>query len=182
MRWLVFGACVLVACSTGDREEADNSGAEVGAEAGGAHDAGDGASPVWCETCSLFLQMQRLASPGSESCGTRAPSSGGIEDAGLDGVLTCVQAALQAGTPFTAVVEQQGFDSQVSSGWVLTAQGTLYRLSYDSNVCGGGGCDDQCGPRVSSSQCAGAEVVGGEWGLSCAASTNEQELCGPPEG
>lgn len=91
-----------------------------------------------------------------------------------------MESALTQEQPFTVVLQRQGIDSIVRTGWVGADDGTVYMLSYDSNVCGGGGgCSRSCGPRVSRATCITPTVAGPDEVIDCG-SRESEELCGPP--
>lgn len=132
-------------------------------------------SSDWCDQCTLEARVDAVASVGSTDCGVAEL------DAGME-VAECVAAELGANRPFTVVLERAGVDSIARGAWAMSADGTLYRFFYDSNICGGGnGCDEDCGPRVERSECTGPRIdetlpdlivceTRGEW----------QTLCEPP--
>lgn len=101
----------------------------------------------YCETCNLDDQIPEVAVEAATDCGQAQLD----EDA--TPVLDCVEQALADGAPFIARQQLQGIDSAVIYAWVTNAEGTVVRLSYDSNICGGAMCADGCGPRVSMAAC-----------------------------
>ena len=132
--------------------------------------------------------MDRLASEASDDCGTVEISrwddeeDAGSGDAGTDGptVQQCIASALEDGRPFTAVIHLQGIDSSVSVGWVQTDAGALYRLNSDSNICGGVGCTDTCGPRVTLTTCKDPMLAPDDRDIIECGSRETETLCAPP--
>ena len=113
---------------------------------------GDGATDH-CETCNLDEQIPMVAVAGATDCG----SVGITENASA--AIACIEQALADGTPFMVRRQVQGTDSTVIYAWVTDESGEVRYLAYDSNICGGaGGCNEQCGPRVSSSACGSPRV------------------------
>ena len=108
----------------------------------------DGDDPTaYCDLCNLDEQIPLLTAEGTTDCG--------MVGVGEDpmAVVSCIEQALADGTPFTARQQLQGIDSTVSIGYVGDEDGVVQRLSHDSNICGGAGCDEHCGPRVSAAEC-----------------------------
>jgi hypothetical protein len=64
-------------------------------------------------------------------------------------IVTCATGAAQDRRPFWAVVQLQGVDSLVFEGFLGTAEGIVYRFSYDSAPCG----NSQCAGRFSINRC-----------------------------
>lgn len=92
----------------------------------------------------------------------------------------CLAAA--AGTNAFGEYELQGIDSRVAQRWLVNETGEVTRLTFDSNICGGGGdCDDECGPRISMTECGPAipTADGSSEPFECP-STDSAVLCGPP--
>lgn len=116
-------------------------------------DGGADGGTSYCETCNLDEQIPIVAASDATDCG-EAPLNGDASAA-----IACVEQALADGTPFFVQQELQGIDSAVVLAWVVDDDGVVQRLSYDSNICGGaGGCNDDCGPRVSMAQCGNARI------------------------
>jgi hypothetical protein len=182
-RWLIptLTLCLL-ACSDSAAEV--DAGRDAAVADAGRRDAAtpDAATPDdgSCEDCTLAAVMP---TPGVD-CGVQ--SSEGRAPA----VASCVEDNLASSTPFHAVTELQGIDSQVVVGWVLDAAGTLTRYFYDSSICGGSGCDVAgCGPRVSVAICeepgfipdedGGTGFESGDELITCASFQNQPDACGP---
>ncbi len=113
---------------------------------------GDDGPVSYCETCNLDGQMPGLTAMGATDCG----SVGIGED--TTAATRCIEQALMEGTPFSARQQLQGIDSSVEVGFLVDDDGVVQQLIYDSNVCGGSMCDDDCGPRVSMVECGNARV------------------------
>jgi hypothetical protein len=65
-------------------------------------------------------------------------------------MITCAIGAARDRRPFVAVVQLQGVDSLVFEGFLGTAEGAIYRFSYDSAPCGHA---PDCAGRFSISRC-----------------------------
>lgn len=175
--WMVLACALgLFACFGDDAAEPEG---DAGAEAGdaGQRDAAPPSGPN-CENCTLAAVMP---TPGVD-CGVQ--SAEGRDPA----VVRCVEENLASGTPFHAVAEQQGTDSEVALGWVLDEEGTLSRYLFDSSICGGSGCEvEGCGPRVSVVICVDPtfipdEDAGAEQGtelITCGSVQDQPDACGP---
>lgn len=131
----------------------------------------------YCETCNLDEQIAQRVSSTEMSCGEV-----GIDE-GPESAVACIEQALADGTHFSVRQELQGIDSSVSLAWMHDEGGVLQRLSYDSNICGGGdGCTRQCGPRVSMSECVNPRVGAlPEQSLIDCDDAPFTTLCEPPE-
>jgi hypothetical protein len=169
------GKCVALA-SGGAGAQPATGGAGGNGMSGG---AGGGGPTTWlgapCDKCDLHTQIAPLTSPTSEDCGQIRLDAGST--VGAD----CAHAALNAGRPFTLIVDDVGTDSTLSTAWIFKS-GLLYVVAYDSNVCGGGpSCDHGgCGPHIVSSTCAGPTVSTVPNAVfDCASRTDTQTLCGP---
>ncbi len=112
----------------------------------------DGALTDYCETCNLDEQVPMIAAEEAIDCG----EVGVGEDPAT--VVACVEQALADGTAFTARQQLQGIDSAAITAYVVDSAGVVQRLGYDSNVCGGAECNEDCGPRVSIAECGNARV------------------------
>ncbi|MCH9685561.1 MAG: hypothetical protein K0V04_29290 [Deltaproteobacteria bacterium] len=105
-----------------------------------------------CETCNLDEQVSQLAAAGATDCGELEVGGDSTD------VLACVTSALDVGNPFIARQQLQGIDSSVIYAYLVDDDGDVVLLSYDSNICGGGQCTAECGPRVSRSVCGNARA------------------------
>jgi hypothetical protein len=68
------------------------------------------------EECDVAQMSQRLAGPGAVAC---------------DGGIPCALEAMDGGLPFWLVLQRQGIDSQVGSGYARAANGALFQIDYD---------------------------------------------------
>jgi hypothetical protein len=174
-------ATVLLACTSDDDDNAGQDGGNSPMDA-----QVDASSATWCEDCLLSVQLQRRAAPGATDCGSIRSPGFGEDDAGPstaeEAVLDCVRAALEQREPFVVVLEQQGIDSIVQTGWVGSGDGTVEALSFDSDICGGAGCSQSCGPRIYRFTCPEPAVADDPYAvIECAAGGESEEVCGPPE-
>lgn len=140
----------------------------------GACDGEDGDD--YCEVCNLDVQVPLLAAEDAMDCGEVEP--GGDASA----VATCIEEALEAGSAFVARQRLQGIDSTIINAYLTDADGNVQRLSYDSNICGGGDCGGTCGPRISVAQCDSprASMNPEDAIVGCDFSSGET-LCEPPQ-
>jgi hypothetical protein len=58
----------------------------------------------------------------------------------LEQAVTCARDASQGRKAFSVAKQEQGIDSLVFQGLIGTAEGAIYRFSYDSAPCGNPGC------------------------------------------
>ena len=80
----------------------------------------------------LFDRLQELAGKGAAACGTvklkEDPSA----------AFSCAKSAMAAGQPFWVAAQVEGTDSLLWRGVALEPDKTVWLLSYDSDVHGGG--------------------------------------------
>ena len=133
-----------------------------------------------CERCGLSAILPTIG----EDCGTLG------SEGSAPAVAYCVQEKLESGEPFHVVTELQGIDSVVLYVFVLDESGTLRRYLYDSDICGGSGCNQPgCGPRISVVVCeepkftivadGGSRFEVGNELISCGSLRDEPPICAP---
>lgn len=104
--------------------------------------ANDGAptSPI-----ELRSYIEQFTGAGATDCGqyflVRPLTAPGIEE--LRRFVSCGLDAAKSRKPFWTLKQEQGIDSLVFQGLLGTAEGTIFRFSYDSAPCGGPGCAGQ---------------------------------------
>jgi hypothetical protein len=86
--------------------------------------------------------VERFTGPAPSDCGLRPlvrPFTAASAEE-LQRSVACGLAAAKGRTPFWAFHQVQGIDSLVFYGLLGTAEGIIFRFSYDSAPCGGPGC------------------------------------------
>jgi hypothetical protein len=115
----------------------DGSGDLLSAEFGSQTSDGARTSPM-----ELRSYIEQFAGPNAADCGqfflVRPLTAPGIEE--LRRFLSCGLDAAKSRKPFWTLKQEQGIDSAVFQGLLGTADGTIFRFSYDSAPCGGPGC------------------------------------------
>ena len=113
--------------------------------------------PVRAALVELRSYVERFTGPEPADCGQHALvrpfEMAGVEQ--LQKSASCARDAATNRKPFWTFKQEQGIDSQVYQGLLGTADGTIFRFSYDSAPCGGPGC----GGRFSIERCRQPGVV-----------------------
>lgn len=122
--------------------------------------------------CELPEIAAALAGSGATDCGL-VPVDGDASTADA-----CAVAAFQAGAPFFIVYEEQGIDSQVSTGLAFDGA-QLLSLYRDSDPSGG----SNVGAEVTEHVCTSGSVIAGDAGhdvvfCDAPACTCTEEACG----
>jgi len=81
----------------------------------------------------LFDRLRELAGKGAAACGTVE-----LRD-DPTAAFSCARSAMAAGQPFWVAAQIEGIDSLLWRGVALEPDKTVWLLSYDSDVHGGGG-------------------------------------------
>lgn len=102
-----------------------------------------GSQPAPDPMTDLRSYVERFTGAQPADCGQHAigPTAAGTDAAQTS--VTCATASAKEHKPFWTLKRQQGIDSQVFEGLLGTAEGLIYRFSYDSAPCGGPGCSGQ---------------------------------------
>jgi hypothetical protein len=79
----------------------------------------------------LFRRMDKLAGPHARNCGYVPLHTDPTA------ALSCARQAITARQPFKLALAEQGIDSAMTSGFVLTPSGRLIQLLHDSDRAGG---------------------------------------------
>ena len=93
-----------------------------------------GPEPIECGRLLLVQQERRWVA---------------ADEAALQKSVTCGATAASSKRAFWTFKQDQGIDSWVASGILGTADGVIYRFTYDSAPCGGPGCPS----RISFERC-----------------------------
>lgn len=105
----------------------------------------------------LLRLVGKVAGPGARSCGRFLLQEFGRPPASL-GELTaaseCIEQSRSERVPAWVVIQQQGIDSWVAYGLVLTREGGVHAFSFDSDPSGGSGV----APRFSTTPCSSIHV------------------------
>jgi hypothetical protein len=98
--------------------------------------------------------VQRFTGPEPLECGRHLLSQRerqwvAADETALQKSVECGVIAASARRAFWSFKQDQGIDSWVASGILGTAEGIIYRFTYDSAPCGGPGCPS----RISFERC-----------------------------
>jgi hypothetical protein len=105
----------------------------------------------------LRAYVERFTGPEPMDCGQHL-LAGLFSVAGakeLQQGMPCVSTAAKDRKPFWTIKQEQGIDSLVFQGLLGTAEGAIFRFSYDSAPCGGPGCAG----KFTIERCDGPTVV-----------------------
>lgn len=82
---------------------------------------------------SYFARLLDYAGPNAMNCGVVTLKES------RSSVVTCGQQALASHTPFVAIFQVRGIDSEIFTGVAVKASGEAVRLRWDSDATGGSG-------------------------------------------
>lgn len=115
---------------------------------------------IACSTtndCDLASELVHLAGANATDCGT---AKVGSDPASVN---ACMRANLGSTTPFRAIYQLQGTDSDYAQGVAQDPSGAVFWLGRDSNPCGGGS-GAGCHPVISAARCIHPSFLDGSSG------------------